>query len=156
MRDEYFRSSAPTSQDHPSFRLPMNMDTPSNSTDTMSDYRMKIAYFGNELPNGDLVEILRSLWSHSKSRSHSLLAAFLDEATFILREEVRRLPQASSVQIPHFDSIISLGSNTELRKGPLKELIDSALFCIVQIGTFIGYISINLKINRRRGKANLA
>lgn len=101
---------------------------------------MKIAYFGNEPPNGDLVEILRNLWSHSKTRDHSVLAAFLNEATLILREEARQLPQAIRVQIPHFDSIISLGSNTELRRGPLRELIDSALFVIVQIGTFIGYV----------------
>lgn len=112
------------------------MDTP--STDTMSDYKMKVSYFGNEMPSGDIVEILRNLWSYSKRKQYAVLAAFFEEAACVLRTEVRKLPCALSVLVPHFETIIDLGNNAELRKGPLRESIDGALLSIIQIGTFIG------------------
>lgn len=54
--------------------------------------KMRLIYFNNEFPFDSLQELFRGLHNLSKQRRYGLLARFLDEATVVVREEVRILP----------------------------------------------------------------
>ena len=109
------------------------------TSDSQEESRnMKLAYFSNEFPHGDLQELLRRLHVHSKDRRHTILARLIDEATLAIREEVRRLPTALRALVPPFETVFNFAEDSELRKGPLGGSIDGVLLCAVQLGTFIG------------------
>lgn len=102
---------------------------------------MKIIHFSNEFPYDDKQKLFRELHSHSKDRNHPVLAHFLEEATRAVREEIRLLPSALKATIPPFESILNFVDFVELSKGPLNGSVDGVLLCIVELGSFIGYVS---------------
>ena len=138
-----FQSSLPWTPDggdfascwHPTSTMPVYTPT-SDSQEESSN--MKLVYFSNEFPNGDLQEVLRRLHVHSRDRRHTVLARFIDEATSAIREEVRRLPTALRVLVPPFETVFNFAEDNELRKGPLCGSIEGVLLCAVELGTFIG------------------
>lgn len=107
--------------------------------------KLKTLYFSNEFPTDDLSTILRRLHKQSKHCSHSILARFLHEATRVLRNEVSQLRSELAQLVPAFESVTTLASETKLRKGPLSQSIDGVLLCVLQLGTYIGYVSHFLK-----------
>jgi hypothetical protein len=111
---------------------------PSDSQD--ESCKMKLVYFSNEFPHDDLQGLLRRLHNHSKDRRHPILARFIDEATLAIRDEVRRLPNKLEELIPPFETILNFADQPELRKGPLCGSVDGVLLCLVELGTYIGYV----------------
>jgi monodictyphenone polyketide synthase len=113
--------------------------TPSSAESFVEPGSRKFGYFGNEFPHDDLKDVFRRLWNHSKDRRHRLLAAFIDEATAAVRQEVALLPPPLKALVPAFETVFSLAEHTALRTGPLGGSVDGMLLCAVQIATFIGY-----------------
>lgn len=101
---------------------------------------MNIVHFSNEFPDDDQQTLFREFLGHSKDRNHPVLGNFLDESTRAIREEIRFLPAALKSLIPPFESILNFVDFSELRKGSLSGSIDGIILCIVEIGTFIGYV----------------
>lgn len=99
---------------------------------------MKLINFSNEFPHINLQELFRRIHTHSKSKQHTFLAAFVDETTAALKEEIRLLPQTLKSLIPPFETILTLVDHAELRKGPLGGAIEGLLLCLVELGTLIG------------------
>ncbi|KAI9739232.1 MAG: Type I Iterative PKS [Cirrosporium novae-zelandiae] len=114
------------------------MNTPCSNS-SLGGNEMKLVHFSNEFPHDDLSELFRCLHVHSKKQAHSILASFLDQATFALRDEVQKLPRVSKALVPHFESISNLADNAELRKGPLGGAVEGMLLCVFELATFIGY-----------------
>jgi hypothetical protein len=100
--------------------------------------RMRVIYFSNEFPNDDLQGLLRQLHILSKDKRHPVLARFLDEATKVVRDEVRDLPTESKKLVPAFESIASLAGESTLRNSRLRGSIDGVLHCLLQLATYIG------------------
>lgn len=100
---------------------------------------MKVCYFGNEFPCGDIDDMFRRLHNHSKSKQHLLLAKFIEAATFVIREEVRSLSANFRAMFPPFETVFGLADNSNLRSGPLGDCVNGMLLCVVQLATFIGY-----------------
>lgn len=114
--------------------------TPTSGSESPSDFqRLRVVYFGNEFPRDDLQYLYRRLHIHSQNKQHSLLAQFIDNATSVVREEVRYLPAELKKLLPPFRTIFDLADDAELRRGPLCGSIDGVLLCVVQLATFIGY-----------------
>lgn len=99
---------------------------------------MQIIHFHNEFPYDDQQLMFREILTHSKDRSHPVLAHFIEEATRAIREEIRLLPYALRSTIPPFESVLNFVDFTELRKSQLGGSIDGVLLCIVELGIFIG------------------
>lgn len=113
--------------------------------DAASDSRMlRLTYFSNEFPHDSLESLLRKLRTHGFTTRHPILAKFIDEATRAIREEIKELPTELRSLFPAFETIISLADESELRKGPLNGSIDGILLCLVQIASYIGYVSQSL------------
>lgn len=108
--------------------------------------KFKVIYFSNDFPTDDLSILLRRLHNHSKQRSHAVLARFLNEATRVLRNEVSQLRTELAELVPSFESVTTLAGETGLRKGRLSQSIDGVLLCVLQLGTYIGYVTIFLGI----------
>lgn len=115
----------------------MPIYTPSSDSQPES-CKMKLIYFSNEFPNDDLHELLCRVHIHSKDRRHTILARFIDEATFAIREELRWLPNALKALVPPFRTILNFVDYPELRNGPLSGSIDGVLLCVVELATLIG------------------
>ena len=111
----------------------------------------KLVYFGNEFPNDDLKELFRRLFRHSKDRRFRLLAAFLEESTSVLKDEVSKLPQPLKDLMPHFDTILNLAEFGDFRQGALGAAVESALLTVLELGMFIGY-DLTLSLSKRRGR----
>lgn len=122
----------------------MGVCTPPAEAEELSKF--KAIYFSNEFPTDDLSILLRRLHNHSKQRSHVVLARFLNEATRVLRNEVCQLRTELAQLVPSFESVTTLAGETELRKGRLSQSIDGVLLCVLQLGTYIGYVTIFLAI----------
>ncbi|KAK8113417.1 hypothetical protein PG984_013943 [Apiospora sp. TS-2023a] len=117
----------------------MSHSTPATS-DTSEEYsRMQLLYFSNEFPRDDLATLCRRLHMLSKQRRHPVLARFLDEATELIRAEVRLLPASSQAQFTPFGVVLNFVDHAELRNGPLGAAIDGVLLVAVQLGTLITY-----------------
>ncbi|OKL55335.1 hypothetical protein UA08_09374 [Talaromyces atroroseus] len=106
---------------------------------------MKLVYFSNEFPRDDLQDLFRSLHNHSKDKHHSLLAQFIYEATWAIKDEVRNLPTELKKLIPPFDTLFSWAENTELREGLICGAVDGVLLIVVQLATYIGYAENSLE-----------
>ena len=115
------------------------MNTPSTNS-SIDGSKMKFVHFHNEFPNDDLKDLYRRLLNHSKDKKHLILAGFLDEATSVIREEVRKLPRALKDLVPPFESILNFVDHESLRKGPLGGSVEGLLLCVLEIATFIGYV----------------
>jgi monodictyphenone polyketide synthase len=97
-----------------------------------------LAYFSNEFPKEDLQDLFRRLHTYSKGSNHTVLSQFLNEATRVVKEEIRDLPASLKELIPPFTTILSWAENSELREGPLCGAIDGVLLIVVQLATYIG------------------
>lgn len=111
--------------------------TPTTSEDLG---KIEIIYFSNEFPKDDLNYLFRHLHNHSKSKCHQNLAQFIDETTFVIKEEIRRLPDGLKQLIPPFETLLSWVENTELREGLLCGAIDGVLLVLTQLAAFIGSV----------------
>ena len=115
--------------------------TPTSRSESPSDsQRLRVVSSGNEFPRDDLQYLFRRLHIHSQNQQHSLLAQFIDNATSVVREEVRHLPAELKELLPPFRTILDLADDAELRRGPLCGSIDGVLLCVVQLATFMGYL----------------
>lgn len=104
--------------------------------------RAKLIFFGNEFPNDDLKDLFRRLLQHSRDRRFRLLAAFLDEATIVLKYEVSKLPRPLKDLVPHFDTILTLAEHGDFRQGALGAAFESALLIVVELAMLIGYVRV--------------
>lgn len=110
-----------------------------STTESLVDVaRMKLIYFGNDFPSDNLQDLFRRLYHQSQDRSHPNLARFIQEATLVVREEVRALPAKLQSLVPAFETIFDLADLPDLRQGPLGGLIDGMLLCVVHIAALIG------------------
>ncbi|EED18910.1 polyketide synthase, putative [Talaromyces stipitatus ATCC 10500] len=118
----------------------MPIYTPTASSDSDDDSpKMELVYFSNEFPSEDLQNLFRQLHSHSKDKNHPVLACFLNEATWAVKDEVRRLPTELKQLISPFETILSWAEDTELREGLICGAVDGVLLTVVQLATYIGY-----------------
>jgi monodictyphenone polyketide synthase len=102
--------------------------------------KMAILYFSNEFPRENLQDIFRLLHNHSKDRRHPLLAHFINEATFAVKNEIQKLPTQVKQLIPPFATLLSWAEKTELREGLLCGAVDGVLLIVAQLATYIGYV----------------
>jgi monodictyphenone polyketide synthase len=100
--------------------------------------KMELLYFSNEFPKDDLQSLFRRLHNHSKDKSHPSIAQFLQQATFAIKDEIRRLPTELRQSIPPFESLLSWAEDTELREGIICGAIDGVLLVVAQMATIIG------------------
>lgn len=116
--------------------------TPTSGLESPSEsQQLRVIYFGNEFPPDDLQDLFRRFHIHNQNKQHSLLAQFIDRATSVVRQEVRHLPAELKKLLPPFRTIFDLADDAELRRGPLCGSIDGVLLCVVQLATFIGYLT---------------
>ncbi|THC93448.1 hypothetical protein EYZ11_007067 [Aspergillus tanneri] len=120
----------------------MTIYTPASDSQIEAS-KMKLVYFSNEFPHDDLQDLLRRLYKHSNSRSHPILAQFIDDATIAIREEIRQLPASLKRLMPPLDTVLDLADHPALRKGPLGGSIDGVLLCMLELGTLIRYYEIS-------------
>src|SRR4051794_3587041 len=85
----------------------------------------KLLFFGNEFPNDDLKDLFRRLLNHSKDRRFRQLAAFLEESTLVIKDEISKLPQLVKDQVPHFDTILTLAEHGDFRECTLGAAMES-------------------------------
>ena len=110
------------------------------SSDSQGDFgRLRLAYFTNEFPHDNLQHLVRLLWTQSKDRNHPLLANFIDEATLVIRDEIKNLPITLRSLIPPFQTILNFADYPDLRKGQLSGSIDGVLLSAVELAAFIGF-----------------
>lgn len=102
---------------------------------------MDVVYFSNEFPREDLQNLFRRLHNHSKGRQHPILAQFLDEATWAIKNEIQSLSSELRQLIPPFTTILSWAEATELREGLLCGAVDGVLLIVAQLATYIGYVT---------------
>ncbi|PHH60155.1 hypothetical protein CDD81_2073 [Ophiocordyceps australis] len=112
--------------------------TSSNSSDDASG--MKLVYFGNEFPTHDWHDVLRRLHNLSKDRRHHVLAQFISEATWAIKDEVEQLPTEVRQVIPPFRTIVSWADDEELRESSLSSVVDGVLLVLVQLATYISCV----------------
>ncbi|KAJ5431569.1 hypothetical protein N7445_009301 [Penicillium cf. griseofulvum] len=113
--------------------------TPSTTGSLIEADKAKVGYFGNEFPPDELKDLFRRLYSHSKERRHESLARFIQEATSVVRDEVRLLPATLRTLVPTFNTLFDLANYPELRSGPLGGSIEGMLLCALQLASLIGY-----------------
>jgi hypothetical protein len=115
------------------------MTTLTPSSDSEAEiHNITLAYFGNEFPHDDLPYLARQIHTHSKDVRHHILARFINTATAVLREEVRKIPASLKALLPPFATVLDLVDYPELRTGPLSGSIDGVLLCVVELAIFIG------------------
>ena len=100
--------------------------------------KLKLVYFSNEFPKDDLQDLFRRLHNHSKGKHHPVLAQFLSEATWAVKEEIRQLPTELKQLLPPFKTILSWAENAELREGLICGAVDGVLLIVSQLATYIG------------------
>ena len=108
------------------------MASPSNSQ------IQKIFFFGNEIPHIERGECFRRMFVHTRDQRFRLLAAFSDDATRVLKQELIALPRSMRDQVPHFESILHLAQYDDVHWGCLEVAINNVFLIIFQIGIFIG------------------
>ena len=83
----------------------MAVHTP--TTDSESDdgsRKMELVYFSNDFPKDDLPDVFRRLHNHGKDKHFPILAQFIHEATWAIKDEVRQLPTELKQLIPPFNT----------------------------------------------------
>ncbi|KAL5363086.1 hypothetical protein BJX96DRAFT_186572 [Aspergillus floccosus] len=99
---------------------------------------MRVVFFSNKFPGVDLRDLSQRLRFVSRSRSHGLLRRFLEEATIVAHEEIRRLPPELRTLIPPFNSILDLVDAFDWHGGPLTGVFECAFICLFHISLFLG------------------
>lgn len=98
---------------------------------------MELVYFSNEFPRHDLQTLFRRVHHHSKNKELSTLAHFIDEATWAVKDEVRRLPTELKQLVGRFETLLSWAENIELREGLISGAVDGVLLIVAQIAIYI-------------------
>ncbi|AEO66245.1 polyketide synthase [Thermothielavioides terrestris NRRL 8126] len=99
----------------------------------------KVAFFGTDFPNDDVLQLLRKLHICTQDRRYPVVTRFIDEVNRAIRDEVRQLPGELRSLMPHFQSVLHLWEDTKLRQGPLGGSVDGTLLCVLQLASFIGH-----------------
>ncbi|PYH64196.1 non-reducing polyketide synthase encA [Aspergillus vadensis CBS 113365] len=99
---------------------------------------MRVVFFSNKFPAFDLRDLSQRLRFVSRSRSHGLLRRFLEEATIVAHEEIRRLPPELRTLIPPFHSILDLVDSFDWHGGPLTAVFECAFTCLFHLSLFLG------------------
>ncbi|KAG6016303.1 hypothetical protein E4U43_003912, partial [Claviceps pusilla] len=98
----------------------MAIYTPNKGSDSNSEScSLRVVLFGNEFPNDDLHGHFRRLDTLGKDRRHPLLARFMDEATYALKQEVSGLSTDLRRTIPSFQTLVQWSEDAALREGLL-------------------------------------
>lgn len=105
---------------------------------------MDVIYFNNEFPREDLQSLFRRLHNLSKGRQYPILAHFLNEATWAIKNEIVSLPSERKQLIPPFTTILSWAEATELREGLICGAVDGVLLVVAQLATYIGYVDASM------------
>lgn len=109
------------------------------NTASMNDKpAFKLFYFTKEKPSGNPKEVFRRLRSHSKTKDHPLLHAFITEATAIVREELRQAPDSLRSQLPPFENILDLAELLDWQQGAFLAIFESVFLCLLQLSLVIG------------------
>lgn len=131
----------------------MPIYTPSKSSDFSEDSRtMELVYFSNEFPKGDLEDLFHRLHNHSKDKHHLFLAQFINEATSAIKDEVRQLPTELKRLIPPFKTVLSWAEDEGLRSGLICGAVDGVLLTVVQLATYIGWVTFSNSASHLRSK----
>lgn len=70
-----------------------------------------------------------------------MLATFLKECTFGLKEEILSMPRQMQDAFPPPQSIMAWVENLEeLQKSPAGGALEGALLCVLELGMLIGYV----------------
>lgn len=110
-------------------------------TDSESDEeprKMELVYFSNDFSKDDLLDVFRRLHNHSKDKHFPILAQFIYEATWAIKDEVRQLPTELKQLIPPFNTLLAWAENPELREGLICGAVDGVLLVVVQLAAYIG------------------
>lgn len=117
----------------------MAVHTPITDSETDEGSRkMDFVYFSNDFPKDDLHDIFRLLHNHGKDKHFPILAQFIHEATWAIKDEVRQLPTELKQLIPPFNTILAWAENTQLREGLICGAVGGVLLVVVQLATYIG------------------
>ena len=99
----------------------------------------KFILFSNELPSGDLHDLFRRLHRCAKLPRYSLLASFLRQSAWVLRQEIQKQPLQIRESVPPFSDIVSLASHWDgLKSSQLGGAWEAALVCVYEIAMLIG------------------
>lgn len=98
----------------------------------------RLAFFGNDFPIDDLRQLFRRLLRHSKDRRFRTLAAFIHEATLVVKEEVCELPHKLKDHVPHFDTVLTLPEHGHFRETGLGPAMEGVFLIVLQLGMLIG------------------
>ncbi|KAL5345167.1 Non-reducing polyketide synthase PKS8-1 [Pseudogymnoascus australis] len=112
-------------------------------TDSESDdgpRKMELIFFSNDFPRDDLHDVFRRLHNHSKDKHFPVLAQFIHESTWAIKDEIRQLPTELKQLIPPFNTLLAWAENTQLREGLICSAVDGVLLVLVQLATYIGYV----------------
>ncbi|PHH66065.1 hypothetical protein CDD81_590 [Ophiocordyceps australis] len=117
------------------------LESASRSSDCASSTdAARFILFTNELPSGDVEDLLRRLHNHAKLPRFSHLARFLHQSTVVLKEQVQKLPRPLRDLVPPFHNVMTLASRwEELKESPLRGAWEGAFVCIYEMGMLIGY-----------------
>lgn len=110
-------------------------------TDSESDdgpHKMELIFFSNDFPRDDLHDVFRRLHNHSKDKHFPVLAQFIHESTWAIKDEIRQLPTELKQLIPPFNTLLAWAENTQLREGLICSAVDGVLLVLVQLATYIG------------------
>ena len=117
----------------------MPIYTPTTDIDSdVESPKMELIFFSNEFPREDLQDLFRRLHNHSKDKHHPILARFIHEATWVIKDEIRRLPNELKQLVPPFETVLSWVENTELRESLICGAVDGVLLIVIQLATYIG------------------
>ncbi|CAG7947122.1 unnamed protein product [Penicillium nalgiovense] len=114
------------------------MYTPSTSSEEGVSSRFLL--FSHTFPHDRLSDLFESLQRWSRERRLPLLATFLKECTFGLKEEILSMPRQMQDAFPPPQSIMAWVENLEeLQKSPAGGALEGALLCVLELGMLIGH-----------------
>ncbi|KAG5927477.1 hypothetical protein E4U53_002862, partial [Claviceps sorghi] len=115
----------------------MAIYTPNKGSDANSEScSLRVVVFGNDLPHEDLQSHFRRLSARSKDRNHPLLARFINEATYAVKQEISTLATDLQRVIPTFQTILEWAEDTKLREGLLCGAVDGVLLVVLQLASY--------------------
>lgn len=104
--------------------------------------------FSNELPGGDLQDLFRRLHRCAKLPRYPLLASFLRQSAWVLRQEIQKQPRQLRESIRPFSDVVTLASRwDELKNSHLGGALEGALVCIYEVAMLIGYVTIRSRLH---------
>ncbi|RDW58538.1 type I polyketide synthase [Aspergillus mulundensis] len=96
--------------------------------------------FSNELPSGDVQDVIRRLHRYAMLPRYPHLARFLQNCALVLRTEVQKLPRSLRDSVPPFHDVVTLASHwDDFKSGSLSGAWDGAFLCIYEIAMLIGH-----------------